>query len=100
MEALLLCCLHQFGSPPFQGSVWGRHVLTRSPEVESFQGMFLAPSGTVQKLCGQSWVFIAYSLLVGTPYDDIDYKTLMFGCVCQFYFQTQVQSASGRPERW
>ena len=30
MEALLLCCLHQFGSPPFQGSVWGRHVLTRS----------------------------------------------------------------------
>ena len=46
--------------------------------------MFLAPSGTVQKLCGQSWGFYCiFFFLVGTPYDDIDYKTLTFGCGCQ-----------------
>ena len=81
MEALLLCCLHQFGSPPFQGSVWGRHVLTRRWK---FPGNVLGTEWYCPKTLWPKLGFLLHILfLVGTPYDDIDHKTLTFVCGCQ-----------------
>ena len=71
MEALLLCCLHQFGNPPFQGSVWGRHVLTRGWK---FPGNVLDTEWYCPKTLWPKLGFLLHIFLVGIPYDDIDHK--------------------------
>ena len=71
MEALLLCCLHQFGNPPFQGSVWGRHVLTRGWK---FPGNVLGTEWYCPKTLWPKLGFLLHIFLVGIPYDDIDHK--------------------------
>ena len=59
--------------------------------------MFLALSGTVQKLCGQSWgfycIFFWSASLTMILITNID--IWMWVSSAEVYFQTQVQSASG-----
>ena len=96
MEALLLCCLHQFGSPPFQGSVWGRHVLTRSWK---FPGNVLGTEWYCLKTLWPKLGFLLHILFFGRHplwwywLQNID--VWMWVSSAEFYFQTQVQSASG-----